>query len=126
MFVALILLGIVVFAALGWPLLRWIGRRYERKKLSDQSIMVDSICLLFGIVQSIGLAFEGALWMLTGLVAFAAYKLIAALRLSCAATLSHDATAGRCCFCACSASASAVSGCSTSCANIGSRWAASA
>jgi len=78
-FVALILLGIIVFAALGWPLLRWIGRRYERKKLSDQSITVDSIWLLFGIVQSIGLAFEGAAWMLTGLVAFAAYKLIAAL-----------------------------------------------
>jgi hypothetical protein len=79
LFVALILLGIIVFAALGWPLLRWIGRRYERKKLSDQSITIDSIWLLFGIVQSIGLAFEGAAWMLTGLVAFAAYKLIAAL-----------------------------------------------
>jgi hypothetical protein len=47
---------------------------------------------LFGIVQSIGLAFEGAVWMLTGLVAFAAYKLIAALGFR-AATLSHDATA---------------------------------
>jgi hypothetical protein len=78
-FVAMILLGIILFAALGWPLLRWIGRRYERKKLSDQSITIDSMWLLFGIVQSIGLAFEGALWILTGLVAFAAYKLVAAL-----------------------------------------------
>jgi hypothetical protein len=73
-FAGMILLGIAVFAALGWPLLRWLGRRYEAKKFSDQSIIMDSMYLLFAVVQSIGLAFEGALWILTGLVAFAAYK----------------------------------------------------
>jgi hypothetical protein len=78
-FYGTILLGIIAFAAAGWPLLRWIGRRYERKRFSDQSITIDSVFLLFGVVQSIGLAFEGALWILTGLVAFAAFKTVALL-----------------------------------------------
>lgn len=78
-FYAMILLGIALFAALGWPLLAWFGRRYQRKKFSDQSIMIDSLFLLFGVVQSIGLAFEGPPWILTGLVAFAAFKAAALL-----------------------------------------------
>ena len=73
-FFGTMLLGIAAFAALGWPLLRWIGRRYEAKKFSDSSITIDSVFLLFAVVQSIGLAFEGALWILTALVAFAAWK----------------------------------------------------
>ncbi len=75
-FFTMILVGILIFAALGWPLLRWLGQRYERKKLSDQSISVDSLWLLFGVVQSIGLAFEAPPWILTGLVAFAFYKVV--------------------------------------------------
>jgi len=78
-FFGMILVGIALFAALGWPLLRWIGRRYEAKKFSDQSITVDSLFLLFAVVQSIGLAFEGALWILTGLVAYAAWKIVTLL-----------------------------------------------
>ncbi len=78
-FYAMILLGIALFAALGWPLLGWFGRRYERKMFSDESIMIDSLFLLFGVVQSIGLAFEAPLWILTGLVAFAAFKSVALL-----------------------------------------------
>jgi hypothetical protein len=73
-FFGMVLVGIAIFAALGWPLLRWIGRRYEAKKFSDQSITIDSLFLLFAVVQSIGLAFEGALWILTGLVAYGAWK----------------------------------------------------
>ena len=78
-FFGMILLGMAVFAGLGWPLLRRIGRRYEAKRFSDQSITLDSLFLLFAVVQSIGLAFEGAPWILTGLVAFAAYKSAARL-----------------------------------------------
>lgn len=73
-FSAMILLGILIFGLLGWPLLRVIGKRYENKKLSDQSIMLDAMWLLFGVVQSVGLAFEGAAWIMTGFVAFVAYK----------------------------------------------------
>lgn len=78
-FLGMILLGVVAFAALGWPLLRWVGRRYEAKRFSDQSLTIDSLFLLFGVVQSIGLAFEGAPWILTGLVAFAGYKAVTLL-----------------------------------------------
>lgn len=76
-FVGMILVGMLTFATLfGWPLLRWIGRRYERKQASDQSLMIDAQWLLFGLVQSIGLVFEGAAWILTGLVAFAGFRLV--------------------------------------------------
>jgi len=81
-FVAMILFGVFVFSLFGWPLLRLLGRGYRRKKFSDQSIMVDSLWILFAVVQSIGLAFEDPLWILTGLVAFVAYKLVSRLGLS--------------------------------------------
>ncbi len=72
-------LGFATFAILGWHLLRWIGRRYRRKALSDESITMDSVMLLFGVVQSITLAFEAWHWVFTGLVGFIVYKIIAAL-----------------------------------------------
>jgi len=80
-FSCLILLGMIAFGLLGWPLLRVLGKRYEQKKLSDQSIMLDALWLLFGVVQSIGLAFESPPWILTGLVAFIGYKLVSRLGL---------------------------------------------
>lgn len=77
------LLGFAVFAALAWPLLRVLGRRYERKQLSDQAMMVSALWLLYGVVQSIELAFEAPGWIATGLVAFVAFKVttIAGFRL---------------------------------------------
>jgi hypothetical protein len=78
-FACLILFEMLVFGLLGWPLLKFLGKRYEQKKLSDQSIMLDALWILFGTVQSIGLAFEAAPWILTGLVAFVGYKLVSRL-----------------------------------------------
>lgn len=43
--------------------------------------MLDSLWLLFAVVQSIGLAFESPPWILTGLAAFVAYKLVSRLGL---------------------------------------------
>ncbi|RNC67178.1 MAG: hypothetical protein ED859_15865 [Desulfuromonadales bacterium] len=73
-FWALILIGFLLFAILGWFALQWIRRRYQAKGVNDQSLILDALWLLFGISYSIGLAFEGAAWILSGLVAFAAYK----------------------------------------------------
>ena len=87
-FIAMIIIGMLGFSMLGWPVLRLLGKRYEAKKFSDQSIAIDSLWLLFGVVQSIGFAFEGPLWILTGLVAFVAYKLVARGSLARAATRS--------------------------------------
>lgn len=78
-FISMILFGMVVFGLLGWPLLSFLGKLYEQKKLSDQSIMLDALWFVFGVVQSIGLAFEATPWILTGLVAFVGYKLVSRL-----------------------------------------------
>lgn len=59
---------------LGWLLLLQIGKRYRAKRLSDQSLTIDSLWLLFALVNSIELVFEGWQWIFTGLLAFAAYK----------------------------------------------------
>lgn len=75
-FVVMILAGIVAFAVVGWLLLRWIGRRYEAKKLSDRSITIDAMFLLFAFVQSVELTFEGLAWIVSGIVAFVAYKIV--------------------------------------------------
>jgi hypothetical protein len=74
-FVLLFVIGFVLFGVLGWWLLRWLGRRYQEKRMSDQSISLDALWLLFGVVQSFTLVFEGWTWIFTGLVAFVAYKL---------------------------------------------------
>jgi hypothetical protein len=76
-FVLMIVIGMIVFGALvGWPMLRMLGRRYGHKKLSDQSLLLDALWLIFALVYSIDLVFNGTPWILTGAVAFVAYKLV--------------------------------------------------
>ncbi len=74
--VGLHMIGFAAFAILGWILLGSLRRLYEKKYISQQSITVDAMWLLFGIVNSIGLVFEGRLWILSGLAAFVLYKLV--------------------------------------------------
>jgi hypothetical protein len=75
-FFALMLLGFALFAVAGWWLLKWLGRRYERRRLSDQSLTMDAMWLFFGIEQSVSMAIEGWIYVFTGLVAFVAYKVV--------------------------------------------------
>jgi hypothetical protein len=77
--VTTLLLGLLLFAIVGWLVLRWIGARYSTKKFSDESLTVDVIFILFGIVASVDLVFEHWMWIATGLVAFIAYKVVARL-----------------------------------------------
>ena len=74
--IGIILFGVLVFGLLGWRLLCLLGKLYEQKKLSDQSIMLDALWVLFAVVQSIGLAVQATPWILTGLVALVSYKLV--------------------------------------------------
>lgn len=67
--------GLIAFSLLGWLAMKWIGRLYEQKKISDQSITLDSIWIVFAVVHGVFLAFNGPLWSLCGLAAFAVYKL---------------------------------------------------
>jgi hypothetical protein len=90
-FLGLHLLGFLLLGIAGWFALLWIRRRYERKLLSDESLTFDAIWLLFGVDQSIGLAFEGAGWVLSGVVAFAGYKVVTTLALSAATRPERDA-----------------------------------
>ncbi|MSN24363.1 MAG: hypothetical protein GJV46_00700 [Geobacter sp.] len=73
-FWALSAIGFLVFAMLGWLALQWIRRRYQAKAVNDQSLILDSLWLLFGISYSVGLVFQGPLWILSGVAAFAVYK----------------------------------------------------
>ena len=72
------LIGFTIFAVVGWIIVGALRRLYERKYLSEHSITVDAMWLLFGIVNSIGLVFEGRLWILSGIAAFLVYKVVAA------------------------------------------------
>jgi hypothetical protein len=77
-FWALHLIGFLIFAIVGWLALGYLRRMYEQKKLSERSIAVDTMWLLFGIVNSMGLVFQGPHWIVSGLVAFVAFKIVAA------------------------------------------------
>ncbi len=72
--VALQVIGFAAFAITGWWNLGVLSRLYASKKISEQSIIIDAVWLLFGIVNSIGLVVHGPLWILSGLAAFALYK----------------------------------------------------
>jgi len=69
------LIGFTLFGVFGWWLLHRVGRRYQAKKMSDQSILLDALWLLFAVSQCNIFVFEGWVWTFTGVVAFAAYKL---------------------------------------------------
>jgi hypothetical protein len=66
--------GFVLFGVLGWITLAWIRRRYDAKHLSDQSLTIDSIWLLFTIYHSIDLEVEWKGWAFVGLLSFGVYK----------------------------------------------------
>jgi hypothetical protein len=75
-FYCLNLAGFVVLGAAGWGLLRLIGRRYRLKRMSDQSLALDAMWLLFAVDDAILLASAGWTWLLTGVGAFLVYKLV--------------------------------------------------
>jgi hypothetical protein len=76
-FWAIVLLGFALFGILGWWLLNQLGRWYEQRRMSDQSLTLDAMWLLFGVVQSLTFAFENLLYVFTGLIGFVIYKLVA-------------------------------------------------
>jgi hypothetical protein len=76
-FMGLFLLGFLVFGVIGWLALQKIGDWYQNKRISEQSITLDAVWLLFGIFQSIGLIFEGERWFVASLISFLVYKLVA-------------------------------------------------
>jgi hypothetical protein len=81
-FILIHLVGFVLLGVVGWKLLGRLGNIYRDKGVSDESIKVDAILLMFAVLQSMTLVFEGWLWIFTGLVAFVAFKYVAKRRFS--------------------------------------------
>ncbi|SFL31978.1 hypothetical protein SAMN05216302_106012 [Nitrosomonas aestuarii] len=75
-FAFILVAGFVVFSIGGWLLLKRIGKVYASRIISDQSLVVDSVMLIFAIYYAINIAFEGPIWVLSGVAAFVAYNLI--------------------------------------------------
>lgn len=73
------LLGFAAFALLGWGILHWLARRYERYAMSDELMQVAAVVLLFAVVASVSLALNGALWIFTGVAGFVLWWLSARL-----------------------------------------------
>ena len=59
--------------------LRLIERLYRRRAISDLSLVIDAVWLLYGVFISIMLVFSGPLWLLTFVPAFAMYKIVLGL-----------------------------------------------
>jgi hypothetical protein len=78
-FAAVALAGALVLGALGWLALKLLGAAYRARLLSDQSIMLDAVWLIFAVCEGLYLAFAGPAWFGAALAAFLLYKLVAAL-----------------------------------------------
>ena len=68
------LAGFFIAWPIGWLVLKVITKLYQRKKVSDQSIAVDTIWLTFAVFVSLYLASNGILWIFSGLIAFLSFK----------------------------------------------------
>lgn len=72
----LLLTGAVLASTLGWFLLRSIGTLYRQHWISDQSILIDAVWLMFTIDYGIALTQTNSIWFLGAIAAFITYKLV--------------------------------------------------
>ena len=73
----LVLLVAVATGALGWPLLKVIGVLYHRRLVSEQSLLVDSIWLLYGAMTSMFRSDRGLLMVVAAaFVPFLVFKVV--------------------------------------------------
>lgn len=90
-FIGILLVGFVIFSGIGWMLLGFVRRAYESRVVSDQSLAVDSVILIFALYYAINLVFEGLVWFLSGLIAFAVFVFTVRLGMKYAAVSSFVA-----------------------------------
>jgi hypothetical protein len=76
--VATIAISLAGFGALGWALARWISAAYRRRMLSDQSLLLDSLWLLFATWYAMWLVLGGLIWVAAAPAALIALKLVLA------------------------------------------------
>jgi hypothetical protein len=73
---AVVVLSLASFGAIGWVLARWVAGAYRRRKLSDRSLMLDALWLLFASAYTMWLVLGGLAWAATAPAAFLIYKLV--------------------------------------------------
>jgi hypothetical protein len=73
---ALVGLSLAGFGLGGFALARGIAWAYRRRRVSDQSLMLDALWLLFASSYAMWLVLGGLEWMATAPAAFLAYKLV--------------------------------------------------
>jgi len=80
--------SLVGFGALGWLLARGISDAYRRRALSDQSLLLDAVWLLFATWYAMWLIFGGLAWAVTAAVGLLTFKLalVATRRLGASST----------------------------------------
>jgi hypothetical protein len=65
-----------LFGAVGWLLARSIAKAYRRGRLSDQSLLLDALWLLFAGAYGMWLVRGGVAWIASAAAAFVAYRLV--------------------------------------------------
>jgi hypothetical protein len=88
-FIGIVLVGFAIFGLFGWLILQGIVNGYRRKKISDQSITLDSIWLVYGVFQAVDLIFQGAGWLFAGLLAFIGYRVVVSFGFSLLVNKAH-------------------------------------
>ena len=71
-----LVLSIVACASLGWLALAWVRKAYLAKSISDRSLGLDAFWLFFAAIYSAEFAVQGPSWLLVGVLAFVACKLV--------------------------------------------------
>ena len=74
-FLVLILLASLIFSLLGWWLLIRVRHNYRRKAVSNQSLEIDALWLIFASFYATVLAFAGPGWAVTPFAAFVVLKI---------------------------------------------------
>ncbi len=72
------LLGFLLFGIGAWTALKWLGRAYADRRLSDEMLTLDAMMLPFAVDQPVLLVFEHWGWYVSGLAAFIVYRIVAA------------------------------------------------
>jgi hypothetical protein len=61
-FLLLLVTGCLLFGAFGWALLVWVRRSYQRKTVSDQSLGIDAVWMVYATFYGAILAVGGPGW----------------------------------------------------------------
>lgn len=81
-FYGLQVVGLLMFLIPGWFGVAWLARRYDRKQMSDQTLLFDAIWLFATLLLCQSLIFDVGPVGWTGLLAFGAYKLVSTVGLA--------------------------------------------